>query len=660
MKYLAVISLTASILYFYVGLHALKANPKSRLCNIFFLLNLCMTIWSFGDSFVYLAVDIYEYSFWNKVAAFGWCTFEAFVLYFVLVLIENKQIRHWYIKLLILSPAMVFLCMVLFLFGPDLQTSNFVRTFFNIGNFAYNFSYLATSIVLISIWGYRSDSKIRKKQALIISISSLLPFILNLIVQYVLPALHIIKLPYIGQILTLIMLLGVYYAITRYQFMSIPSSMITNELFHELNGLTFLTDPQGIIMKANKKAYELLTYEGDELTGKYITKLLDHPDILRIMMDCEVLRERVRLKELEINSRSGELLPINVSIVPLFIDPDLLGGILFVCEDIRANKRLKDEIEKHTLTNKKLKNSEMMFRNILERAPISIVLTGKGTGTVLYLNSYAEELFGAVGMDLVGSHVSEYIALSANEQALTESLNRNERISNREIELNKKDGTRFTGLVTIIPSVYYEQEVALSCIIDITEQKRTADQLKEYNNHILELNRELMEINTVLKNKSIKDGLTNLYNHQYINEVLEAKITEYPMTGERLCLMMMDIDHFKQINDKYGHPAGDTILQTISGLLIRNTREQDITGRYGGEEFIVILPDITLEKAAELAEKLRLAVYQYDYGIEHRNISISIGVTLYQGESVGTFINRADMLLYQAKANGRNRVETEL
>jgi hypothetical protein len=149
MVYLSVLSFIASILYFYAGYNAFKSNRKSELCRIFFYLTLSMTIWSFTWGFIYLAETPAQYSFWNKISAFGWCTFEAIALYFVMLLTENKCMRYWYIRLLILSPAPVFLFMTLFLFGPDIKTSPIIETIFYTCDFIYNFSFLATSIILI-------------------------------------------------------------------------------------------------------------------------------------------------------------------------------------------------------------------------------------------------------------------------------------------------------------------------------------------------------------------------------------------------------------------------------------------------------------------------------------------------------------------------------
>lgn len=657
MNYLATFSLTASILYFYVGLHAIRSNRRSRLCRIFFWLTLSMTVWSFGQAFVYLAKDAYEYSFWNKTAAFGWCTFEALTLYFVLVLTSNKWINYWYIKLLILMPAFVFLYMALFLFGPDISTNQTVSAFFYIGDFIYNCSYLAVGILMIYLWGHRSKVRIQRKQAYIISICSIIPFLLNLFEQEILPALHIIKLPNMGQLFTLIMLLGVYYAITKYQFMSIPSSLIANELFNELTGLTLLVDSGGCIMKANKQVYQLLHYNEDEIIGKYITDIIKNDDTDKILAECDKISEKLRFMDIDIFTKSGMPISFHISIIPLFTSKKILGGVLVIGEDIRATKRLEEEIERHRITNKKLQNNEMMFRTILEMAPVSIILVRKNTRLVLYLNSQAEELFGSGGLELIGWDVSDFFMNAEDGKSFIDSFIKNEKVSNREIQMIKRDGKPFIGLVTIIPSIYHEEEVALFCIIDITERKNVEEKLKQNNLYIHNLNKELVYMNSNLMNKSIRDGLTGLYNHQYINEVLEKKLSEASEGKENICLMMLDIDHFKRVNDQYGHITGDKVLQTVAELLLKNTRNEDRIGRYGGEEFIVILSGIELKAAAEIAENIRCSIYYYDYGIENLKVSISIGVARYEGEGLTAFINKADKLLYLAKANGRNKVE---
>jgi len=133
-------------------------------------------------------------------------------------------------------------------------------------------------------------------------------------------------------------------------------------------------------------------------------------------------------------------------------------------------------------------------------------------------------------------------------------------------------------------------------------------------------------------------------------EILKAKRYNTPLS-----IIYFDIDHFKQINDTYGHKKGDFILKEVSKIILQNIRKTDIFGRWGGEEFIIILPFTNLENALILAEKLRKKIEEHDFdGI---NITISFGVTeLKIDDNADTLINRADEALYKAKNKGRNRV----
>ena len=350
MVYLSVLSFLAAALYLQIGITAFLSNKKSWIFRIFLLQTLSFTIWSVASGCIYLAKDVVEYSFWNKIGAFGWCTFEALVLYFVLVFTENKYIKYRFFKCLVLAPAPFFLFMVLFMFGPNIKTSPLIENIFYTGNFLYNFIYLAISIILIMLWGIQSKSQIHKKQSVIIALSSLIPFVLNLLFAQVLPMLGILKTPNMGQIFAIIMFLGVNYAITKYQFMSIPTTQITYELFNELTGLALLMDSQGYIMKANQQVYNLFGYSSEDVIGKHISNIIKNSEISKFMTDFESITDKIQFEDIKILLKSGERIPFDISIVPLRSNSNLLRGILLIGEDIRATIRLQDEIEKHKRT----------------------------------------------------------------------------------------------------------------------------------------------------------------------------------------------------------------------------------------------------------------------------------------------------------------------
>ena len=156
---------------------------------------------------------------------------------------------------------------------------------------------------------------------------------------------------------------------------------------------------------------------------------------------------------------------------------------------------------------------------------------------------------------------------------------------------------------------------------------------------------------------SMTDQLTNLYNRHYLDKAFDyASKSRREKDSKGLQLIMLDIDNFKRINDNYGHGVGDEILQRLAKILMRNTRPYDIVARQGGEEFEILLPECKLDMAIQIAERIRRQIEAHDSGNLPR-FTASLGVAQYtQGDTIKTLRKRADMAVYQAKAEGRNRV----
>jgi diguanylate cyclase (GGDEF)-like protein len=160
-----------------------------------------------------------------------------------------------------------------------------------------------------------------------------------------------------------------------------------------------------------------------------------------------------------------------------------------------------------------------------------------------------------------------------------------------------------------------------------------------------------------------RDFLTGLFNRREMFARLEAEVSRTDRQGAPLSIIMFDIDHFKKLNDTYGHDMGDEVLKELSARLLQTVRHYDIPCRYGGEEFLVVAPDTTIKDAGILAERLRGMALDMvlPYGTEGQEVRISISAGVAEkiaGEPVEKTISRADAALYRAKESGRNRVET--
>ncbi|TYO96365.1 response regulator receiver modulated diguanylate cyclase [Geothermobacter ehrlichii] len=177
--------------------------------------------------------------------------------------------------------------------------------------------------------------------------------------------------------------------------------------------------------------------------------------------------------------------------------------------------------------------------------------------------------------------------------------------------------------------------------------KSLQDKLKRSNQMLLEL--------------SLTDPLTGLNNRRYMMEVLDREFERSQRSGASLCLVMIDIDHFKRVNDTYGHQKGDVVLRGLADLLRKHLRQYDTAARFGGEEFALILPETDLGEAALVAERLRRATEKLTFTqIPGLQVSASLGVACYPMQGIDVpddLIREADYALYNAKRLGRNRVE---
>lgn len=197
---------------------------------------------------------------------------------------------------------------------------------------------------------------------------------------------------------------------------------------------------------------------------------------------------------------------------------------------------------------------------------------------------------------------------------------------------------------------------------EMAENSRELEsRLEESHNQIEQLNNSL----EVIRMESMTDPLTNIANRKMFDKTIDKRVTEAKSLNEPLCLLMLDIDHFKKFNDTYGHQTGDQVLRLVGHALKSNVKGRDLAARYGGEEFAIILPQTELTDTLTLADQIRLAIMNKELvkkstGEKLGRITVSIGAALYRtDEAIEEFINRADACLYAAKRAGRNQVKSE-
>ena len=223
------------------------------------------------------------------------------------------------------------------------------------------------------------------------------------------------------------------------------------------------------------------------------------------------------------------------------------------------------------------------------------------------------------------------------------------------------------GLVDVLvkPLNLYELRARLSAMLQIknihdqldTERIELQKKLEEER----KLREQLTSINEELKRLSTTDGLTGVANYRYMTNWLSTEFEIASRYKMPLSAIMIDLDNFKEINDRCGHPFGDFVLKQVAQIITGKSRRADFTARYGGDEFLVVLPNTGGEAAANLARRIHRAIekHVFDDGQRRAEITASLGISTYPSDGVASsqaLIDLADRSLYQAKASGRNRI----
>jgi len=371
--------------------------------------------------------------------------------------------------------------------------------------------------------------------------------------------------------------------------------------------------------------------------------------------------------KLEVNFRLGETIEFECNNKVLEIKAsstiwNYKNAILLSIRDITARKKrektLLESEERYALAMQG-SNDGLWDWNLIKN---EIYFSERWKSIIGYdvdeISSSPEEWFSRIHPEDISMVKS---AISAHMEGITHLLEIEYRILHKDgtyrwilcrgVAVFDKNGKvcRLTGSQTDITERKETEKNLEKALIDLkfalASEKVLLDELDKRNKELVEL--------------SITDGLTGLYNHRFLQERLEFEFKRIKRYGGNLSCIMIDIDHFKQLNDNFGHQCGDFVLREIAQILRKSSREVDICGRYGGEEFL-ILTSVCLEDTLQFATKLHTAIENYIFKFEDKSIhvTVSIGIADYRPDIKNRheFIERADMALYQAKEDGRNLI----
>lgn len=377
-------------------------------------------------------------------------------------------------------------------------------------------------------------------------------------------------------------------------------------------------DRKGNINYINNRMLEILGSESAEITKNI--NLMTFPLLINFgfsekLLDC-MENNKIYMYDTNYSSKWGKNIWLRIHIKPICSGEDTdfkISGAQIMADDITEEKQLAVERE---LNDRRLK---LMLRGI----PSPAWLMSR-EGIIIEQNNAAERLFDSK----IGDEFQKKIV--DKEKRFTSLLN----------EITKKE--------PINGELKYKGSIWETWCMDIGEDIYLffANDITKYKN----IEKELLKL-------SITDSLTNVYNRRYFINELEDEIERYKKGGGQFSLIMIDIDHFKRVNDNFGHSVGDMVLKKcISEGVQKRIRKIDTLARWGGEEFMILLPESTLEKAVSVADDLRNSISRLNFG-EVGTVTASFGVvSFHHGDDVKSIIKKLDKMLYKAKVEGRDMV----
>lgn len=342
---------------------------------------------------------------------------------------------------------------------------------------------------------------------------------------------------------------------------------------------------------------------------------------------------------------NGKIIHVEVlgSMIEYLGRPALLGNLMDITERKRIEEALEEERE--------------IFRLFMQYSPIYVFIKDEDIRAIQLSKNY-ENMLGKPVSQLLGKQMTElfptelarsmeacdrYILEEGNPIKVVETLNGRIYETVKFPIIRPGQPSYLAGFTT-----------------DITERQKAEDALQQANWQLKVQLKEIELLQEQLREQAIRDPLTGLFNRRYLQETLDREISRAGREKQPVGLIIMDIDNFKRINDAYGHRAGDKMLNEFGNLLIVNIRAEDIPCRYGGEEFVIVMPGASLQTAFERAELIRQKFdsLRVRYRGQDLHATISLGVAAYptNGSNSEAVLIRADRALYRAKQSGRNRV----
>ena len=435
-----------------------------------------------------------------------------------------------------------------------------------------------------------------------------------------------------------------------------PSASSLLTMLDSLGAYVYCKDLSFRYTYANREVCELFRLPMEEIVGctddcffgeQSAQKMIEESDQRVVATGEEIRREEVIYIPHEEEYRTY----LSVK-KPLFDDAGEMTGVFGISTDITAQKLIQQQ----------LYDSERKLNTVLNNVGACIFIKDR-VCRFTYINRSTERVFNVRAADVLGLSVLDLLgpedgqALYRTDQQVFAT---GQPVKVLETFDTPNGEMHFWTEKIPIRNPEGEVDAYIGLATDITEQVTLERQLTEANQALQQRVEEITALKDELHQQAIRDPLTRLYNRRYL-ETQQDSLMGRAQRGEAFSLLMVDVDNFKQINDHLGHSVGDEILQQLAQVLREGCRCSDLICRYGGEEFLIAMPAMSVDHAEKKAEQLRISYQQLAKPSLPAgwNSTISVGVAAYpaDGESFEHLLIAGDRALYQAKSKGRNRVE---
>ena len=335
---------------------------------------------------------------------------------------------------------------------------------------------------------------------------------------------------------------------------------------------------------------------------------------------------------------------------PLFGKNNEIIGLFGISTDITSYKAIE----------KKIRLNEQKLNTILDNVPAYIYIKDLDLNFT-YVNKMTTKLFNLKEKEIIGS--STDLLLGKEESKAFRELDDKILIQKKVIrgieKLTTNNGDLFYWTVK---APLFDEDEKFSGIIgmstDISEQKNLEHKLEETNSELQFKIDEITQLQATLWEQATQDPLTQLFNRRYFNEIAHKEIIKCERNKKPIALLLLDADFFKKVNDNFGHNTGDNVLVRLSQIMIDQCRRTDIVCRFGGEEFVILMPEASQDIAFERAENIRITYEKEVTKMLTSHTTISIGIAMWDQNLMDLegLTKAADQAMYQAKHNGRNQV----